>query len=102
MRFIPMPGRNFMAATVLMLFAVNGLWTGISRVPPDDWYVQLAYIAGAIFGAAAKGMIFAGLLWLCARGAEGFHLKNPKPWITKAALGIYFIGAALGAYRRHL
>lgn len=98
MQSIPMPGRTFMALAIVVLFALDGLWRGFQLLQPDDWYVEAAYLAGFVVGAAAKGALLGGLLWLCAKGAEGFRLKNPAPWLKKAALGIYLLGLAIGAY----
>ena len=97
-RTIPMPGRTFMGLAILALFALNGLWAGLAHVKPDDWYVQAAYVAGAVFADAAKGALVGGLLWLCSKGAEKFQIQNPKPWIYKLAIGVYLLGAAIGAY----
>lgn len=97
-RWLPLPSRTFMAVTITALFSLDGLWTGIRRLPADDWYVQAASVAGNVVRAGAKGAIIGGLLWLCAKGAENFRLKTPKPWVIKLGLTIYWLGFAVGFY----
>jgi hypothetical protein len=98
LKAVPMPGRTFMAGSILALFVLEGFWSGLASAKGDDWSVQAAWVAGSMFAAATKGAIIGGILWLCAKGAEGFRLRNPRFWVQSVGLAIYLLGSAIGVY----